>query len=438
MHHHTIWSVAMVVLAGCLLMIGGGCGVRQQSSAPTPTGGNTPVASVNVSDLGARGDGRTDDRSAIQAALDRAHALQIDVVFPVGRFLIASATAPGDRLLHTYPDQRLRGAGPDRTVLIVSPAIGDYVAVIGARTDSTGTGSWSLSGLAVDQEASRGATLDVPRMTVAPRMVVRLGDYRASSSVSITNSVFIDSDNVNSLYLFASRVEVSGNRFSDVGGPPGAAAHDHSTVYSTATTADGTQTITGNLFVGRRGSGGAQTAIETHGARQHVGRNTVRDYLRGMNITGVASVPTTAALVQANRLTGVAIGIQLWSEPARGTTGRNGLEAVELDGNHVTLDGRAWDDLSGVDVPTSAVLVNPTNSATVDRLRVTSNQISYQSVGTAPTVAAYNAAVSCRTLSLPRSITFLEVRGNTVRGAPLWIESSCSGDGTLIGENEVR
>lgn len=436
-------SRTLVVVMICGLLLGPvACG--RSTQPPTPVPAPTPSASpdrapvVDVKDLGARGDGRTDDRPAIQAALDRAHVLSAEVVFPAGRFLLGSSTVPGDRLLQTFPNQHLRGAGREQTTIIVSPTAGDYVTVIGARTDATGTGAWSLRGVTIDQEASRGAALDVPRMNAVPRMAVRLGDYRAGSSVIVTDSAFVDSDNVNTLYLFAATIEVSRNRFSEVGGPVGTQTHDHSTVYLTATAEDGAQRITGNTFAGVRGSGGARTAVETHGGRQDVRNNVITNFLRGFNITGVASVPAAAVSVRANRIDHAAIGVQLWSDPASGAGGRSGLEVVELDDNQMTLDGKVWEALPGIDIPTSAVLVNPTNTAVIVRVRLTSNVIRYVSTGSSAAARLYNAAVSCRTAQLSGAVQVLEAFDNQSLGAPVWIDSSCPHDSTLIRNNQIR
>jgi len=73
-----------------------------------------------MSSLGAKGDGRTDDRAAIQAAIDNAAAGGGDVELPAGNFLISRA---GNQPygLKVPSGVRLHGAGQDKTVLLQAP-----------------------------------------------------------------------------------------------------------------------------------------------------------------------------------------------------------------------------------------------------------------------------------------------------------------------------
>lgn len=395
-----------------------------------------PPPAIDVADFGARGDGVTDDRAAVQAALTRAHEIGATIKFPAGKFMLASATAPGDRILQTYPDQHLSGAGRDQTSLIVSPKVGNYVTVIGAVHDSTAIGSWSLSRLTVNQSASLGGVLDVASMLRAPRMVVRLGDYGPGAAISVIDSAFVDTDNVNTLYLFAQDITVARNVFERVGGPVGAPTHDHSSIYLTATVRHGAQSIQANVFTGVRSAGGARTAIETHGGRQDIQGNTVTNYVRGMNITGVASVSAEMVSIRGNRLERVAIGVQLWAELSPSSSTRPPLQTVQIDQNTIILDGSVWGTPLGLTIPTTGILVNPANTAAIGKVRITRNSIVFVSV--TPSARHYTAAISCRITSGARSIQTLEVVGNWSTAAPTWIGSTCPVDESLVNRNTIR
>ena len=118
-----------------------------EASSPTfePSHRHAPAPqAVSIRDFGAAGDGRKDDRPAIQAAMDAGHARRLPVVLPAGVFVLGSASQPGDRILRTYPAQRLVGAGPSQTVLRIAPNFGPYVTVIGAASDRIDIGNWQL------------------------------------------------------------------------------------------------------------------------------------------------------------------------------------------------------------------------------------------------------------------------------------------------------
>src|SRR5690606_21237259 len=73
---------------------------------------------VNVRDFGARGDGTQDDAPAIQAAIDAAEKAGGGTVrLPAGHYKVSGQLViGGSRIL-------LRGAGPDRTVLLFQKSL---------------------------------------------------------------------------------------------------------------------------------------------------------------------------------------------------------------------------------------------------------------------------------------------------------------------------
>jgi hypothetical protein len=90
--------------------------------APTPTPTPVPAGALNVRDFGARGDGVTNDRPAIQAALDRFihHPEGGAVYFPAGTYLLAD-----DAIKIRGDNTRLIGEG-SRSVLVHGLHVGCY------------------------------------------------------------------------------------------------------------------------------------------------------------------------------------------------------------------------------------------------------------------------------------------------------------------------
>ena len=417
---HVLLGALAIVLASCI-----GCEVKS-SPAPPPA-----LTVLDVHAFGAVGDGVTDDRPAIQTALDTASELGVTVLFPAGRYLLGSATSPGDRILRTHPKQHLQGAGALASTLLVGDAIGDYVAVIGAADDRVRIGDWSMRAMGIDQRASAGSALKVRAQATRPRMGVRLGDHTPGGHVRILDCSFVDSDSVNVVYVFAENVTVARNVFSAIGGRVGTRSHDHSTVYVTVPRAGGAQVITGNRFAGVRSSGGARTAIETHGGRQTVSGNIIADYVRGMNITSTSGAEVPLVQAQDNRIDRVAIGIQLW---AGGSVRAHQLGEVEVLRNTITLDGPAWQSL-GLKLPTSGVLVTPSNTAPVRGLQVSGNRVTYLTTMPSGSRRRYTAAVSCRT-SDPKGVPrWIRVDHNVFTAATTAIDPACLIKGAVIASN---
>jgi len=116
---------------------------------------------INVLDYGAKGDGSTDDKAAIQAAINAAgaggvSARGVDVYFPPGVYAITGVlTCPFNNVL-------LRGSGWQSTVIYASHTTGDILQ-LGDGTTHSGCG---LTDMSVWCSAARttGATINVNLM----------------------------------------------------------------------------------------------------------------------------------------------------------------------------------------------------------------------------------------------------------------------------------
>ncbi len=93
---------------------------------------------VSVKDLGAKGDGVTDDTQAFLATIARVERGAIEV--PPGRYRITGF------LEITRSGVVLRGAGPDKTVLVCPTPLNDIKPNWGATTTGQRTSNYSWSG----------------------------------------------------------------------------------------------------------------------------------------------------------------------------------------------------------------------------------------------------------------------------------------------------
>lgn len=371
--------------------------------------------SVNVKDYGATGDGATDDRGAIQDALDAA-GVGGNVYFPPGIYVLGSLTIAGDRILKTYADQTLYGSGRYVSTLKVAGSFGDYRTVIGLLNDSTYCGRWGMADLGIDQNASTSNALTVATMATKPRMAVRLGSYTAGSVVSVRDCAFIDGDSVNAVYVYGDTIDVSGNHFIDQGGPVGTASHDHSSIYTTTTNSGGTQTIGGNTLRGVQGSGGARTGIETHGGTQSVTGNVVSGYATGMNLTGVSTPdPTDGIVCTGNTVKGACIGLHVWSYYNGALTTGVATRNIILSGNSITIDRDAWLGITGFTAYAYGVLVDTSNTAPTNGLTIADNMITFLPITAAGITGDYRSTGINLDIANTAAIVYdLNIRGNTI------------------------
>lgn len=98
----------------------------------------SPAVTANVRDFGALGDGRTDDTAAFLTAIEKAGRGAIAV--PPGRYVIR-------RILEIKrPGIVLRGAGPERSILVCPVPLNDIAPNWGATTGGRPTSNYSWSG----------------------------------------------------------------------------------------------------------------------------------------------------------------------------------------------------------------------------------------------------------------------------------------------------
>lgn len=374
---------------------------------------------LDVKKFGAKGDGIADDRPSIQNALDTA-GVGGTVYFPPGTYLLGSMTLSGDRILKTYKDQTLYGQSKFSSVLKIAANFGDYKTVIGAASDSTYVGRWVMTNMGVDQNSVAGNALNIANMGTVPRMVVRLGSFTAGSSVTVQDCAFLNGDSVNALYLYADTLDVRGNQFLDQGGPVGTASHDHSTIYLSTPTATGTQAIVGNTFRGVLGSGGARTALETHGGTQAITGNVISSYITGMNLTGVNSYFLTDAIIcTGNVLSHVCIGLHVWSQYAGAVSSGAAVRNVILSGNAISIDRDAWGSIAGFLAYAYGVLIDPGNNAPIDGITIADNNIFFLPSAVAPPTAdRHSTGINIEVTSTAAELRNIQIVGNTIT-APL-------------------
>jgi len=218
--------------------------------AQTPEG-----ESVSVVAFGAKGDGVTDDRAAIQAAIDSISSGVVTLPPAPGGYLLSLAPGKTDFLVLKSSVQLVGIGNP---VLRVAPSSPPYDHVI----SSSYCEDCSIQHLTIDANIQANPIKDQAEIYAHPRIEIAFAGGRR---IRVHNVTIRNSSSVNSIVtgVPASDVAITHCVFAANGDDPNHVRHDHSALYIHA---DGA-VIDGNIFTSvRRGAPAAVTAIETHGS----------------------------------------------------------------------------------------------------------------------------------------------------------------------------
>lgn len=369
---------------------------------------------VNVKNFGVKGDGTTDDRAALQTAIDTVSTNGI-LYFPPGVYRLATATLAGDRILVVPAGQTWLGDGAASTIKVANN-FGAYKTIIGAATDGTDVGSFTMDRLRFDQNSGNGNTYLAADLAVNTKHVLRVLSFTAGSLISIKNCIFDNSDCMNTLYVAADTIDISDNLWRGTGTVGAGDFRDHSSIYTTTTVDGGTQTIKNNTFRGNLGMGSSVCAIETHGGSQTVTGNNISGYMIGANLTGWSSTIRCESIVFSNNpITNCAFGIQVWSRYSGTITTGPAMTGVEIHANPIVIDRDSWLPITGISATAWGINVEEASTAPVDGLTISENYIKYKpSVLTPPANDAKSVGIRLVMAYAAAVLTNVKVLGNTV------------------------
>lgn len=302
--------------------------------------------------------GATDARTAIQAAIDAAATFGAAVHVPRGTYQLTVNTTTRQCLRLTAGIRGLWGDGSNATIFKLVNAAGNHHNVIGNFSSASGYGAVAggiagilLRDFAIDQNTTTNVVTDPstsgPLYNSYPRFCLALGGGSAAGSVTVVNVACRDTDGINTIWFQGRDVTI---RDCDLCVSPSGSDHDHSAIYtSNINGAGGHCNITGNIvYAPAAGNITARTAIETHGGSQHVTGNTVRNYFKAGNLTGVSTTTGDGIHWIGNSFIGVRYGIQLWSlnvQPAYPP----GLRNVHIKHNTFAMDPVSWTPTGATD-----------------------------------------------------------------------------------------
>lgn len=298
---------------------------------------NSHANDVSVKDFGATGDGKTDDRLAIQAAIDAVSKSGGGTVFfPEGTYLVSAPYRGKDSQaqISAASEVTLEGAGMYRSIVKIADNQGAWAALFGcSRVDK-----FTMRNLGVDANGSTNKC--VPNKPGGngdncTHILVRLVN---STNVTIQKCHFYNHSGVWVIICWAgSNLTVDSCIMDRIGGFT--VDFDHSTIY---TDNDGPVTISNNIFSSKDGPGtlGARTALEIHGSNQKIINNTITGFRYAINVcTGKGSGSTGNQEYIGNRITGVGSCFVFWSMTAAG------LDGLLFQDNILEVDVNGWKNM---------------------------------------------------------------------------------------------
>jgi hypothetical protein len=320
---------------------------------------------VSVTDFGAKGDGVTDDRVAIQAAIDSLTAGTVYLPPTTGGYLI-SPTQNKKAFLTLKANVQLIGIG--NPIIRVAKSSAPYDAIL---STSTSCDNCVIQNLTIDSNIDENPISNRDEIYSHPRFEILLGSGRR---IRVEHVTIENSSSLNSIIsgVPVSDITVSHCIFSGNGDDPNHTAHDHSALYINANGA----IIDGNIFTAvRRGAPSAITAIETHGSGIVVTGNVITDYSKGMNITGVAPSDSMGNVVSANTIRGALNGIDIWSNTYQKHSSGHGINGLSITGNTIIVNQNSYASSSWSMMATSGIAIDPGSDLPLANIVISSNTV---------------------------------------------------------------
>jgi hypothetical protein len=349
----------------------------------------------------------TADIAALNAALLAAEAIGATVVIPAHARITAKAPSKGN-LITARASVTLKSEGAVIKIADNSPA---YNAVIGSSADVTG---FVLDGVTIDQNKDNNPvpTLNAFEYAFAVHLV-------NGTNMRVRNCTFKNCDGINTVVMNGgSRTDgvvnvgnafITDNVFENIGT---SATHDHSTIYTNATSA----TITGNHFYGRSTvAKSAFCAIEVHGSSHRLTNNHIENYREGINATGIA-FETDTQIVAHNTIMRCMRGVRAFSQALAGTVDP-GIRAMQISNNSIVLAPDFWAATHAV--APHGVSFTSTDDHSVHGLNIQNNSIIFLPyTGSSTSVASIlSAGVSySRTGGTTNYDRAIDISGNTIVG----------------------
>ena len=369
-------------------------------------------------DHGAQGDGKTDDRAAIQAAIDavdKAGGGTVD--FPAGVYAVTAPHKANWRpQIRLCKNLTLRGVGMSKSVIRIADDQGAYDVVFGANVIE----GFSILDLTVDGNGSSNPVVATEDSVASPyhHMLFHLPNAKA---VSIQRCRFTNLSGVWAIFMpeRAEHAVIDSCLFDNIGGFT-SNDWDHSCIYIKGF---GPCVVSNNVITSRFGSGttGARTAVEVHGSNHKLINNRISGFRYGVNVCsggdGKNTEPSVHQYYIGNTFVNVGCGFAIWG------IGNRWFDNLVFERNDITIDVTGWKrffpEYYGIGVVSYRGVEPPKR---IENLRIADNHITYlnteggtpRSFGMRFDFAIYTDRWS---ENPPGQMTNVEILRNTISGA---------------------
>ncbi len=416
--------VFRIVALGSLLVVAAGAAFAEE---------------VSVKDFGAKGDGKTDDRKAIQAAVDAVNKAGGGIVnFPEGVYLL---TAPNkgtwEPQVRLCSNMRLQGVGMHKSVIKVADNQGAYDAILAGQ----GLHDFSMLDLGMDANGSTNPVITTADAVPSPYLHTPLY-LPGARNIAVQRCRFTNLSGVWALYASgrAENMVIDSCLFDNVGGYT-RNDWDHSCIRIDGY---GPCVVSNNIMTSRFGAGtsGARTAVEIHGSNHKFTNNLITGFRYGINVCSGGDGKTTEPSVHQyyieNKLVNVGCGFAIW-----GIDNRK-FDDLVFERNDVTIDITGWKEhypeFYGIGIVSYRGTPPPMQ---VENMRIADNYITYiNSEGgtTRSSGMRFDFAVFTDRWSENPSgqMTNVRILRNTISGAyASGIDLNCVAKNVEIAENTI-
>ena len=315
---HAIWITALACFLG---------GMTGEASA----------LEVSVKDYAARGDGKTDDRLAIQAAIDAVSKAGGGIVnFPDGIYLVTapnkSAWTPQIKLCNNL---KLQGQGMLRSIIKVADNQHAYDTIFAGESIE----GFSMLDLAIDGNGANNPVITQDDAVSSPYQHTLL-NLPKSKDVAIQRCRFTNLSGVWAVnaYERAENFVIDSCLFDNIGGFT-KNDWDHSCIRIDGY---GPCVVSNNTMTSRFGAGttGARTAVEIHGSNHKFINNVITGFRYGVNVCsggdGKKEEPSVHQYYLENKMVNVGCGFAIWG------IANSWFDDLVFERNDITIDVAGW------------------------------------------------------------------------------------------------
>lgn len=405
-------------------------------------GGMTRVAStleVSVKDYAAKGDGKTDDRWAIQAAIDAVSKAGGGIInFPEGIYVVTApnkaAWTPQIKLCNNL---KLQGQGMFRSVIKVADNQYAYDTVFAGEAIE----GFSMLDLAIDGNGAKNPA--ITRLDTVPSPYQHtLLNLPTSKNIAIQRCRFTNLSGVWAVNAQgrAENFVIDSCLFDNIGGFT-ENDWDHSCV---RVDGYGPCVVSNNTMTSRHGAGttGARTAVEIHGSNHKFINNVITGFRYGVNVCsggdGKKDAPSVHQYYIENKMVNVGCGFAIWGIE------NSWLDDLVFERNDITIDVAGWKsvypEFYGIGVVSYRGNLPP---KIIENVRIIDNHITYissdggtdRSAALRFDFAAYTDHWSEKPLG---QMTKIQILRNTISGAYTYgIDLNCTVKDVRIADNTI-